>query len=164
MYFQSLWWDHWPEMAITGMHRQENQKWKNRGKLIQVINRCYSDCLNPGVFKSPDNLNQMLFSSFLSNTVILTLFLKLCDLSNQFSFPLEVLKLWNYNTFCHTQFTVLVVFHFCTELFCRKYYLQHGFGDPVVLKEGVLCAERHSQVKELCRTRIEAVTTSGMVS
>ena len=32
MYFQSVWWDHWPEMAIIGMHRQENQKWKNRGK------------------------------------------------------------------------------------------------------------------------------------
>lgn len=62
------------------------------------------------------------------------------------------------------QFTVLGVFHFRTKLFCRKYYLQHGFGDPVDLKEGALCAVLHRQVKEFCRARIELVTSSGKVS
>ena len=54
--------------------------------------------------------------------------------------------------------------HLQTESVCRKYYLQHGFGDPVVLKEGVLCAVLHRQVKEYTRARIELVTTSGRVS
>lgn len=43
----------------------------------------------------------------------------------------------------------------------RKYFLQHGFGDAVVLKEGALCAVLHRQVKEFCRARIEVVTTAG---
>ena len=86
------------------------------------------------------------------------------NLSNQCFFPLAFEKfgiaiiIVSVAVIQISSTTGVVVFHFRAVLFCRQYYLEHGFGDPVVIKEGVLCGVA---VKEFCRTRIEAVTTSA---
>ncbi|XP_078344237.1 uncharacterized protein LOC144629867 [Oculina patagonica] len=45
----------------------------------------------------------------------------------------------------------------------NHYFKIGGFGNPVVAKEGVFCAAYHRKTKELCRTRVELVTNSGMI-
>ena len=43
------------------------------------------------------------------------------------------------------------------------YFKKHGFGNPVVPKEGLFCAALNRQNKEFCRTRVESVSSPEKV-
>ena len=44
-----------------------------------------------------------------------------------------------------------------------NYFKKHGFGNPVVPKEGLFCAALNRQSKEFCRTRVESVSSPEKV-
>lgn len=55
---------------------------------------------------------------------------------------------------------------FMIRSFCfssSNYFKKHGFGNPVVPKEGLFCAALNRQSKEFCRTRVESVSSPEKV-